>query len=235
MKWSSDTGRVRVDVDSLRLEPGTHRSPRDGVCVLELASLIAREEFSDRPRCVCTVIGAFLRGWNDRAGHAERQALRPYAKRVVGSRARRSVTRRRRDICLTWAGANLSGNWASRAIRRLAMRFRILLFCGVRPALRLNEGAGDLAARIVFSRYGTEVGLGLIDTLLEVGADGERGSRAEDRDAFARAVVEDATRIPRPLPAAAGSDANGHNGHNGNGNGNGTRPGSAAARVPLET
>jgi len=234
MKWSSDTGRVRVDVDSLRLEPGTHRSPQDGVCVLELASLIAREEFSDRPRCVCTVIGAFLRGWNDRAGHAERQALRPYAKRVVGSRARRSVTRRRRDICLTWAGANLSGNWPSRAIRRLAMRFRILLFCGVRPALRLNEGAGDLAARIVFSRYGTEVGLRLIDTLLEVGADGEHSSRGEDRDALARSVVEDAIRNPLPLPRVADSGANGRNG-NGNGNGNGTRPGSGAARMPIET
>src|SRR5215211_730170 len=126
MRWWSDTRRARVDVDSLRLEPGTHRSPRDGVCVMELASLIAREEFSDRPRCACLVIGSFLRGWNDRSGHAERQALRPYAKRVVGSRGRRGVTRRRRDICLTWAGANLNGNAASRAIRRLGMRLRIL-------------------------------------------------------------------------------------------------------------
>jgi hypothetical protein len=198
---------------------------------MELASLIAREEFSDRPRCVCAVIGAFLRGWNDRAGHAERQTLRPYAKRVVGSRARGSVTRRRRDICLTWAGANLSGNWTSRAIRRLAMRLRILLFCGVRPALRLNEGAGDLAARIVFSLYGSAVGLRLIDTLLEVGSDDERSPSAEDRDALARSVVEDAIRNPVPLPPPAGPGANGQSGHNGNG----TRPGAGAARVPIET
>jgi hypothetical protein len=53
MTWRSDTGSVRTDVDSLRLDPGAHRSPSDGVCLLELASLIAREPFSDRPRCVC--------------------------------------------------------------------------------------------------------------------------------------------------------------------------------------
>jgi hypothetical protein len=205
------------------------------VCVMELASLIAREEFSDRPRCVCAVIGAFLRGWNDRAGHAERQALRPYAKRVVGSRARGSVTRRRRDICLTWAGANLSGNWASRALRRLAMRLRILLLCGVRPAMRLNEGAGDLAARIVFSLYGSEVGLRLIDTLLDVGAEGEPRSSAGDRDALARAVVESAVRDPIPLPDGdTAQAANGHHGNNGhNGHMNGDRSGAERpARVP---
>jgi hypothetical protein len=55
-----------VNLDSVRLEPGTHRSPSDGVCLLELASMVARETFSDRPRCVCVVIAAFLRGWNDR-------------------------------------------------------------------------------------------------------------------------------------------------------------------------
>ena len=202
---------------------------------MELASLIAREEFSDRPRCVCAVIGAFLRGWNDRAGHAERQTLRPYAKRVVGSRARGSVTRRRRDICLTWAGANLSGNWASRAIRRLAMRLRILLLCGVRPALRLNEGAGDVAARIVFSLYGPEVGLRLIDTLLEVGADGERKAPNDDGDALARAVVATAVRDPIPLPdcdtTQAANGRHGNNGHNGHMNGDrlGVEP---PARVP---
>ncbi len=63
----------------VRLTAGGHSSPREGVCVVELASLIAREEFSDRPRCVCPVIGAFLRGWNDRAPYAERQRLSPHA------------------------------------------------------------------------------------------------------------------------------------------------------------
>jgi hypothetical protein len=231
MRTRSDNGEVRVDLDSLRLDPGSHASPRDGVCLLELTSMIAEEPFSDRPRCVCVVIAAFLRGWNDRSSHAERQQLRPYARRVVGSRARRSITRRRRDICLTWAGADLTGNWVSRAMRRFAMRLRIMALCGVRSGLRLNEGAGDLASRVVFSRYGSEAGLRLVGTLLEVGADDERPSAREvtGQDALARAVVEAAIRDPKPLDAA-GFAANGSNGHANGSEGNGRAP--EAERIP---
>ncbi len=246
MTWRSDTGEARRDVDSVRLAPGAHRSPADGVCLLELASLLAREPFSDRPRCVCAVIAAFLRGWNDRSGHAERQALRPYARRIVGSRSRRTVTRRRRDICLTWAGADLTGNWAGRAARRLAMRFRILALLGVRPALRLNEGAGELAARVVFSRYESATGLRLVDTLLEVGAElesrlhspeGEEPEPGGD-DVLARAAVASALRNPVPLavdPPGSGDDVNGHaNGHGAAANGaNGHGRPAGAERVPI--
>ncbi|MFL5891315.1 MAG: hypothetical protein ACJ75I_01085 [Solirubrobacterales bacterium] len=208
-RWSN-SGGTAVNLDSLRLDPGSHRSPRDGVCLLELTSLLAEEEFSDRPRCVCKVIAAFLRGWNDRLSHAERQRLRPYANRVIGSRAPRAVSRRRRDICLIWAGADLSGNALSRAVRRTVIRLRIMGLCGIGPALRLSEGAGDLAARVVFAHYDFETGLRLVDALLEVGT--ERESR--DGDVLARAVVERALRDPVPLPHEPGL---------GNGNGNGHR------------
>jgi hypothetical protein len=156
---------------ALRLEPGSHDSPRDGVCIVELASVIAEEPFSDHPRCVCKVIAAFLRSWNDRASHSARQRLLPYAQRVVGSRAARRITRRRRDVCLTWAGADLTGNVLSRAIWRLAMRVRIFVLCGIGPAVRLNEGAGQLAARAVFARNGAETALQLVDTLLAIGSE----------------------------------------------------------------
>jgi hypothetical protein len=225
--WWSDSGRFEVNVDSVRLDPGAHRSPRDGVCLLELASLMARERFSDRPRCVCVVIAAFLRDWNDRAGHAQRQDLRPYARRVIGSRARRSATHRRRDVCLIWAGANLSGGWASRAMRRMAMRLRILAILGIRPALHLNEGAGQLAARVIFSRYDSEAGLRLVDELLEIGSDRHASGGGRGGDAFSRAVVEGALRYPGPLP---GPTPNGNGNRNGNGNGSANGNGAAAPR-----
>lgn len=214
-----------MNLDSVRLEPGSHRSPRDGVCLLELTSILAREKFSDRPRCVCNVIGAFLRSWNDRSSHAERQRLRPYAERVIRSRASRSVTHRRRDICLIWAGADLSGNPPARSLRRFGMRLRILARCGIRPALRLNEGAGELAARIVFARYDSRTGLRLVDTLLEVGGEREGEYPASGRsseDALARAIVERALRDPMPLLHATG-ERNGNGNGNGHQNGNGHR------------
>src|SRR5919201_4433363 len=92
------------DGTTIRLSAGAHSSPGEGVCVVELASMIAGEEFSDRPVCVCPVIGAFLRGWNDRASHAERQRLAPYARRIVGSRADPRVPQERREMSLEWAG-----------------------------------------------------------------------------------------------------------------------------------
>ena len=59
----------------------------------------------------------------------------------------------------------------SRFGNRLAMRARIMLLVGVQSALRMNEGAGELAARAVFARYGSETGLELVDTLLAIGAE----------------------------------------------------------------
>jgi hypothetical protein len=161
----------------VRLSAGGHSSPREGVCVVELASLIAHEEFSDQPRCVCPVIGAFLRGWNDRAPYVERQRLSPYAERIVGSRGSPRLTRERRDICLRWAGADRGHG----AIRRLwgtaGMRVRIAIFCGLGAALRPNEGAGDYAARVAMAEGDAEGAFELLDTLLATGEDRRPGRR----------------------------------------------------------
>lgn len=155
----------------VRLTAGAHSSPQEGVCVVELASVIAKEEFSDRPHCVCPVIGAFLRGWNDRASHAERQRLSPYAARIVGSRRSRQVTRERREICLDWAGADLIQDGARPRLYRARMRFRIAVFCSLGAAVRLSEGAGDYASRVAAARGDTESAFELLDNLLSVGAD----------------------------------------------------------------
>jgi hypothetical protein len=155
--------------ESIRLAPGSHSSPQQGVCAAELASLLAGEEFSDHPRCVCRVIAAYLRSFNDRVSHADRQRLIPYAARAVGSRAGRAVTHERRDICLVWAGAPADGGPLRSFSVRLAMRLKIWVVAGPRQALRLDEGAGEYAARVVFARYGTRAAFDLLDRLLAVG------------------------------------------------------------------
>jgi hypothetical protein len=208
MAHRRDIGRAAIERRSFRLEPGSHDSPGDGVCVVELASVIAGESFSDRPRCVCEVIAAFLRGWNDRSSHAARQRLLPYASRVVGSRAGRRVTHMRRDICLTWAGADLTGNPLSRAVTRLAMRARISVLCGLGSALRLDRGAGELAARVLFSQYGPETGFSVVDSLLAVGSETKAGYRNGNGSASA-SRDPDAMRdlIERALRPAEGAGA----------------------------
>jgi hypothetical protein len=156
---------------SVRLEPGSHRSPADGVCIVELASMIGGEPFSDRPECVCPVIAAFLRGWNDRAGYFDRQRLRPYAHRVVGTGGYRRISRIRRDLCLRWAGADLGAGPLRRALARAAMRVRIAWAVGLWQAIRLTEGAGTYAARTCFASGGADQAFELLERMLEVGAE----------------------------------------------------------------
>jgi hypothetical protein len=172
------TADAPLRIGSLRLEPGSHSSPGEGVCIVELASILAREKFSDEPDCVCEVIGAFLRSWNDRASYSDRQRLRPYAARIVGTRGGRAITRKRRDVCLVWSElARLDGGPLSRFLARVRARIRIGWQLGVGSALRLNQGAGEYAARACFSDHGSEASFRLLDRLLAVGDEG-RGTRS---------------------------------------------------------
>jgi hypothetical protein len=69
-----------------RLKAGRHLSPNSGVCVMELASMLAGEPFTDQPRSACPVIGALLRCYNDGIGDEWRQDLYWCASAVVGTR-----------------------------------------------------------------------------------------------------------------------------------------------------
>jgi hypothetical protein len=88
-----------VSFQTVRLAEGKHRTPDHGACVVELSSMIAGEPFSDRPQCVCRVIGALLRPYNDKAGD-RRQDLYPYAAAIVGTRGSTRLERRRLKRCL---------------------------------------------------------------------------------------------------------------------------------------
>jgi hypothetical protein len=229
----------RDAVIALRFHAGAHSGPRHGVCVVEFASLLAGEKFSDRPRCVCKVIAAFLRAWNDRSGYADRQRLAPYSARIIGTRGSREVTTMRRDTCLIWAGVDLEGSPLRRLAARLGARLRILVLLGLRPALRLDEGAGELAARVIFAGYEEEVAFSLLDRLLAVGEEDRaggngNGSEAAGRDgngSEAAALASPVSAPPQERVAAAirelarntqvpdrqqrrnGSNGNGHAGH----------------------
>jgi hypothetical protein len=206
-------------IESLRLEPGAHASPRDGVCVVELASLMAGEEFSDRPDCVCDVIAAFLRSWNDRLSYSDRQRLRPYAVRVVDTKSDRATTRLRRDICLIWAGADLSRGPLGRSLARISTRGRIALLFGLRPALRLDEGAGEYAARLCFARYDSDVAFDLLDRLLDLGAGEDAAAQPVNgaRNGHVPAHTNGHGPVLGRLGVNDNGAADGHRGSNGNG------------------
>jgi hypothetical protein len=87
---------------TVKLGKGKHITPEDGACVMELASMLAGEPFSDHPACACPVIGSFLRAYNDSLDDERRQDLYAYASRVVGSRGGAAVQRARAERIAAW-------------------------------------------------------------------------------------------------------------------------------------
>src|SRR5438270_10903232 len=73
-----------ISYQTMKLSRGRHSSPQHGACVMELASMLAGESFSDHPRCVSRPIASFLRGYNDLLDDQRRSDLYRYAAQAVG-------------------------------------------------------------------------------------------------------------------------------------------------------
>jgi hypothetical protein len=85
------------------LTEGNHASIEEGACVMELVSWVAGEPWSDHPECVCPVIAAFLRAWNDGLPDGERDTLlRPLIPLVMNTRATTAIERRRALMAADW-------------------------------------------------------------------------------------------------------------------------------------
>jgi hypothetical protein len=85
------------------------------MCVMELASMLAGERFSDHPRAVCPTISALLRAYNDALGERERQELYRFASEAVGTREGYEVQEWRARFALAWARSRMYGRrrrWA---------------------------------------------------------------------------------------------------------------------------
>ena len=89
-----------VTHQTARLRRGKHASPEKGVCVMELASMLAGEPFSDRPQAVCPVVGAYLRSYNDVVDDERRQDLYAYAAEAIGTSGSAELRRARAERCL---------------------------------------------------------------------------------------------------------------------------------------
>ncbi len=111
-----------VNYQTVKLAAGKHADPADGVCVMELASMIAREPFTDHPRSVCPVIAAFLRAYNDSIDERRRQDLYGLAATAVGTRDSWLTERLRAARCRQWAAEVRSTRpWPLRFLGRRAV------------------------------------------------------------------------------------------------------------------
>ena len=179
-----------VTFQTIKLSKGKHRSPQDGACVMELASMLAGEQFTDHPASVCPVISALMRSYNDSIDDRRRQDLYAYAAKVVGSRSTLAVERARAERLTAWTHE-----------RRPPRRSRWLVSGRLR-AFAPDPPVHILAARAVQAisahddRTHAEV-LSLVDSLLAIG----RRVRPADMS-WLDAPARDQLVEPLDIPAA---------------------------------
>ena len=175
-----------VSHQTARLSAGKHGSPEQGVCVMELASMLAGEPFSDHPSSVCPVIGSLLRAYNDSVDDERRQDLCAYASAVVGSRSSLGLRRARAQRLADWT-LERRRRWPH-FLSRLRSRPQAVVVA--EPSLT----AGAHAARAI--RGGTDrdhiEALALIDELLAL----------DDADPAATSGVRSRKATARPLGRA---------------------------------
>jgi hypothetical protein len=173
-----------VSHQTVRLRRGKHASPEKGVCVMELASMLAGEPFSDRPQAVCPVIGAYLRSYNDVVDDERRQDLYRYASEAIGTAGSAALRRRRAERCLA-------------EIARLHdQRSRVRRWLSGRPELSLPGSSIELE----------RVGMHLARALQRSGPEGHARALALADELIAMGPVPAPAaprRTPRRQPARA--------------------------------
>ena len=159
-----------VNYQTIKLSKGKHSSPEDGACVMELASMLAEESFTDHPASVCPVIASFLRSYNDSIDDSRRQSMYEYASRVVGSRCSLRTQQARADRLAEWANEMQRSRrgWFLRSPLRAVGRLR-------KPPI---DAVGTYAVHSI-PRHTDETHasvLALVDELLTIGVRDERVS-----------------------------------------------------------
>ena len=85
MDVEGDADRARGDLPRrLALTPGTHLTPDDGACLMEVVSHLAGEQWSDEPRATLPLLAHLARLVNDAMTPGGRQSLLALAPRLTG-------------------------------------------------------------------------------------------------------------------------------------------------------
>jgi hypothetical protein len=154
-----------VSHQTIKLSKGKHSSPEHGACVMELASMLAGERFTDHPRSVSRTVAALLRGYNDLLDDPRRQDLYSYAARCVGTANGRAAEQVRIERLIAWAD-ELSSRaarepWWGRLGRARSRRRSTDPESAASYALRALHRAGSPHREV----------LALIDELIALGAE----------------------------------------------------------------
>jgi hypothetical protein len=111
------TQLIQIDESRLakitRLLSGGHGA-NDGaaLCAMEAVAYVAREPWSDHPKCACPVISAFVRSWNDGLSDDDRtKILLPFIPRLVGTVGSKKLEARRATMAADWYVRTFTPAW----------------------------------------------------------------------------------------------------------------------------
>ena len=100
--------RRKLNIQSLVLQKGAHDNPEQGMCIMEAVAFVAGEPHTDSPICASPTIASFLRSWNDSLPDDKRQQLKPYIKRLVGSRGSEEIELARCWMASDWLNCEVA-------------------------------------------------------------------------------------------------------------------------------
>jgi hypothetical protein len=160
----------QVSYQTIKLSKGKHSSPEHGACVMELASMLAGERFSDHPRSVSRPIASFLRSYNDLIDDERRQDLYRYAARTVGTADGRQVEHARIERLIAW-GDQMWDRRSGQSVLERLKRSRVR-----KERRRDPEAAGSYAVHAIAKVTGEihAEALALVDELIEMGSPADR-------------------------------------------------------------
>jgi len=178
---------------------GTHPNPQEGRCAMEWVAHLAGERHSDQPDCVSRVVRALCVALNDGLNCPERQRLRPYLPRMIGTAAD-GLDTPRAWMALDW----LIGVYAPTWLRRAGLHDAAAQLCAPDAAVPDSAALVRALETLVHARRQAHIARqeefgDVVHWALAV-ASGETGS--ESAWSFAASGAWDAARVAIDDPAA---------------------------------
>ena len=108
---------MTIDLTNIVLKHGSHASREDGMCAMEAAAYVAGEDHRDHPKCVCPVIGAFMRSWNDNLPDDESRTrlLLPLIPKIINTVGSVKKESQRSWMALDWLARECAPAWLDAA------------------------------------------------------------------------------------------------------------------------
>jgi hypothetical protein len=100
-----------LDISTLTLASGAHKSIEQGACVMEAVSYISGEPWSDSPKCVSPLLAKFCRTLNDAMQDEERQQLKELIPILSGTNTGAADDQKRGLMCVDWIVRTYTPAW----------------------------------------------------------------------------------------------------------------------------